>query len=55
MALRHKKPAWRSCYSDYATGWRNGGSSPSKVQRFFFLQDVEKDSGAHTAGVFTEG
>jgi hypothetical protein len=43
----------RSLNSD-ATGCRIGGSRPSMVQGFFFLQDVENDSGAHTAGAFTK-
>jgi len=55
MALRNKKPELRSWYGECATGWKVGGSNPSMVQRFFFLQKVEKDSGAHSAGVFTEG
>ena len=47
MALRHKKPELCSWYSEYTTGWKVGGLSPIKVQRFFFLQNVENDSGAH--------
>jgi len=55
MAPRHKKPELRSWYSEYATGWTVGGSKPSMVQRFFFPQNFENNSGAHSAGVFTEG